>query len=57
MCVVVSAWTNGGRDDADVGVGVILVDPTCTQVGNAVLSCYPQANSRLVQNVWSKFIW
>ncbi|CAH7671377.1 hypothetical protein BY996DRAFT_4581293 [Phakopsora pachyrhizi] len=31
--------------------------PTCTAVSNAVLSCFPQSNTSIVQHTWSKFIW
>ncbi|CEQ41027.1 SPOSA6832_02711 [Sporobolomyces salmonicolor] len=32
-------------------------DPSCNYVGNAILSCYPESNTTLVQNIYSKFIW
>ncbi|GAA5877620.1 hypothetical protein JCM8547_007123 [Rhodosporidiobolus lusitaniae] len=31
--------------------------PSCSNVGNDVLSCYPETNSTLVQGDYSKFIW
>ncbi|GAA5977022.1 hypothetical protein JCM21900_003337 [Sporobolomyces salmonicolor] len=31
--------------------------PSCNYVGNAILSCYPESNTTLVQNIYSKFIW
>ncbi|KAG0149247.1 hypothetical protein CROQUDRAFT_653820 [Cronartium quercuum f. sp. fusiforme G11] len=31
--------------------------PSCTAVSNAILSCFPENNTTLVQNTWSKFIW
>lgn len=32
-------------------------DPDCNYVGNNILSCFPESNTTLVQNIWSKFIW
>lgn len=32
-------------------------DPVCNNVGNSILSCFPQAGSNLVEGVWSKMIW
>lgn len=31
--------------------------PACTAVSNAVLSCFPESNTTIVQHTWSKFIW
>ena len=29
-------------------------DPECDNVGNTTLSCFPQSNTTLVQDIWSK---
>ena len=39
---------------ARVGIGA---DPDCNYVGNDILSCFPLANTTLVEDVWSKFVW
>ena len=31
--------------------------PSCDNVGNTLLSCFPQSNTTLTQAEWSKFIW
>lgn len=31
--------------------------PMCDNVGNTELSCFPEQNTTLVQDKWSKFIW
>ncbi|PLW36631.1 hypothetical protein PCANC_18281 [Puccinia coronata f. sp. avenae] len=31
--------------------------PSCTAVSNAILSCFPESHTVLVQHTWSKFIW
>ncbi|WAR55375.1 hypothetical protein PtB15_6B115 [Puccinia triticina] len=31
--------------------------PSCTAVSNAILSCFPEPHTLLVQHNWSKFIW
>ncbi|KAA1133749.1 hypothetical protein PGTUg99_009186 [Puccinia graminis f. sp. tritici] len=31
--------------------------PSCTAVSNAILSCFPESHTVLVQHNWSKFIW
>ena len=32
-------------------------DPECNTRGNEVLSCFPEDDTQLVQDEWSKFIW
>lgn len=31
--------------------------PRCTAVSNAILSCFPEPQTILLQHTWSKFIW
>ena len=31
--------------------------PSCDNVGNTLLSCFPLANTTITQSTWSKFIW
>ncbi|KAG9120612.1 hypothetical protein FRC07_003827 [Ceratobasidium sp. 392] len=31
--------------------------PTCGDVGNDILSCYPTSNTTVVQGSWSRFVW
>lgn len=31
--------------------------PSCDNVGNTLLSCFPQSNTTITQSTWSKFIW
>ena len=36
---------------------VVRADPACNAVDQAVLSCYPQSNTSVPQDEYSKFIW
>lgn len=31
--------------------------PACDNIGNLMLSCFPQSGTALTQDIWSKFIW
>jgi hypothetical protein len=33
---------------------LFTTDPPCDNVGNTMLSCFPQSNTTLVQDIWSK---
>ena len=46
------------HDRAGASSGPTFDDyPSCDNVGNTLLSCFPQSNTTLTQAEWSKFIW
>ncbi|KAK4695098.1 hypothetical protein P7C70_g8620, partial [Phenoliferia sp. Uapishka_3] len=49
-------WSKMSKRRTD-GLPFAVGYPDCNYVGNDIQSCFPEANTTLVEDVWSKFIW